>query len=173
MNRKKSKFDSQTFKKLMKFMWETNKVYFSLIVIGMIIAAATFALSQSFLGIVLFNKFLAPYFASGARDFDWYGFTVAIVLLGIMYVVGVTCQFIASRMAISLAHSTIQKLRVKLYSKMQKLPIKYFDTNLNGNLISIYTNDIDTLREMISQSFPQIINSIATIFILLFLMFYR
>lgn len=172
MNRKKSKFDSQTFKKLMKFMWETNKVYFSLIIFGMLVTAATFSLSQSFLGIVLFNKFLVPYFISGAKKFDWYGFTIAIILLGLMYLIGVTCQFVASRLSISLAHSTIQKLRVSLYSKMQKLPIKYFDTNLNGNLISIYTNDIDTLREMISQSFPQIINSIATIFILLFLMFY-
>lgn len=79
------------------------------------------------------------------------------------YGIGIVAAFIQNRTMIYVSQGTLRNLRNDLFGNMEKLPIKYFDTHAHGDIMSIYTNDIDTLRQMISQSIPQIINSAITI----------
>ena len=82
---------------------------------------------------------------------------------GRIYGIGIVAAFIQNRTMIYVSQGTLRNLRNDLFGNMEKLPIKYFDTHAHGDIMSIYTNDIDTLRQMISQSIPQIINSAITI----------
>ena len=79
------------------------------------------------------------------------------------YGIGVLSAFVQARVMVEIGQGTLRRLREDLFTHMESLPIKYFDTNTHGDIMSIYTNDIDTLRQMISQSIPQILSSAITI----------
>ena len=79
------------------------------------------------------------------------------------YGIGVITTYVYNRMMVNVTQGTLRNLRVEMFEKMETLPIKYFDTNAHGDIMSTYTNDIDTLRQMISQSIPQAINCGITI----------
>lgn len=87
----------------------------------------------------------------------------AILRVAGFYGIGIVAAFVQNRTMIYVSQGTLRNLRNDLFGNMEKLPIKYFDTHAHGDIMSIYTNDIDTLRQMISQSIPQIINSAITI----------
>ncbi len=90
----------------------------------------------------------------------------AILRIAIVYMIGVFSTYMFSKIMIYVAQGTLRKMRTKLFSHMQSLPIKYFDTHAHGDIMSVYTNDIDTLRQMISQSIPQLINSLLTVLLI-------
>lgn len=87
----------------------------------------------------------------------------AIGRVAVFYVIGVVSVYLYNRIMVKVTQGTLRSLRNELFAHMEKLPIKYFDTHAHGDIMSIYTNDIDTLRQMISQSIPQVINSGFTI----------
>ena len=99
--------------------------------------------------------------AGGIVDFT--GLTKIIMLMIAIYVIGVLAGYTYNRIMINVTQGTLKKIRDDVFEKMQKLPIKYFDTHTHGEIMSCYTNDIDTLRHMISQSIPQFISSVISV----------
>ena len=95
----------------------------------------------------------------------------AIGKVAVFYALGALAAYIQARVMVYINQGTLRRLREELFTHMESLPIKYFDTHAHGAIMSIYTNDIDTLRQMISQSIPQLISSVITIFSVLISMF--
>ena len=98
--------------------------------------------------------------------------TTAVIILVCIYAIGLVAGFIYQRVMAIITQSFLNKMRNIMFAKMQKLPIKYFDTHTHGDIMSHYTNDIDTLRQLVSQSIPQLIISTLTLAVVLFLMLY-
>ncbi len=97
---------------------------------------------------------------------------IAISILGVIYIVGLASAFIQTRTMAVVTQGSLHKLRTLMFKKMQKLPIKYFDTNTRGDIMSHYTNDIDSLRQLISQSLPQVITTVIILLTVTSLMLY-
>jgi len=98
--------------------------------------------------------------------------TAAVIVLVCIYAVGLVAGFVYQRVMAVITQSFLNKMRNIMFAKMQKLPIKYFDTHTHGDIMSHYTNDIDTLRQLVAQSIPQLIISTLTLSVVLFLMLY-
>lgn len=109
----------------------------------------------------LIDDYITPLL--GKADPDFGPLMQAIVRVAGFYLLGVICTFIYNRVMVYVTQGTLKNLRVDLFTHMESLPIKYFDTHAHGDIMSVYTNDIDTLRQMISQSMPQLLSSAITI----------
>ena len=109
----------------------------------------------------LIDSYILPLLGQENPDFS--GLAAAILRVGTFYLCGALAAYVYNRLLINVSQGTLRTFRNKMFAHMEKLPIKYFDTHSHGDIMSIYTNDIDTLRQMISQSIPQIINSVVTI----------
>ncbi|WP_195268493.1 ABC transporter ATP-binding protein [Eubacterium sp. 1001713B170207_170306_E7] len=109
----------------------------------------------------LIDDYIIPLTGSASPDFE--PLATALVRLACMYLIGVGLAFSYNRIMVNVSQGTLKKLRIKLFTHMEALPIKYFDTHAHGDIMSVYTNDVDTLRQLISQSLPQIIQSIVSI----------
>jgi ATP-binding cassette subfamily B multidrug efflux pump len=99
----------------------------------------------------------------GQADPDFSGLLHAIMRVAIFYLIGALASYIYTRIMVNVSQGTLKNLRDDMFTHMEELPIRYFDTHYHGDIMSTYTNDIDTLRQMISQSMPQFLNSIITI----------
>ena len=109
----------------------------------------------------LIDSYITPLLLSDHPDFG--PLAGAIARVACFYAIGVAAAYAQARMMVYVTQGTMKRLRVDVFTHMESLPIRYFDTHAHGDIMSIYTNDIDTLRQMISQSIPQIINSAITI----------
>ncbi len=109
----------------------------------------------------LIDVYITPMLGQSKPDFG--PLLAAILRVAAFYLLGIVATYAYNRIMISVTQGTMKDLRNDLFSHMEKLPLKYFDTHAHGDIMSIYTNDVDTLRQMISQSFPQIFNSVITI----------
>ena len=109
----------------------------------------------------LMDEYIIPII--GHPNPDFMGLTCAIARVAVFYAIGAVATFIQSRIMIQVTQGTLKDLRIDVFTHMESLPIKYFDTHPHGDIMSIYTNDIDTLRQMISQSMPQLLTSSITI----------
>lgn len=109
----------------------------------------------------LIDDYIVPLLKTGSPDYG--PLLAAMGRVAVFYGIGVISTFAYSKIMIYVSQGTIKNLRVKLFSHMQDLPIRYFDSHAHGDIMSIYTNDIDTLRQLISQSLPQILNSAITV----------
>lgn len=109
----------------------------------------------------LIDGYITPMLTSEKADFG--PLARAILRVAGFYAIGVAASFTYNKIMIYVTQGTLRNLRNELFSKMETLPIKYFDTHPHGDIMSIYTNDIDTLRQMISQSMPQLLNSVITV----------
>lgn len=109
----------------------------------------------------LIDDYIVPLLKTGSPDYG--PLLAAMGRVAVFYGIGVISTFAYSKIMIYVSQGTIKNLRVELFSHMQDLPIRYFDSHAHGDIMSIYTNDIDTLRQLISQSLPQILNSAITI----------
>ena len=107
----------------------------------------------------------------GNRNPDFSPLAAAITRVAGFYAIGVFASFVQSRLMIYVTQGTMRNLRNDMFTKMEKLPIKYFDTHAHGDIMSMYTNDIDTMRQLISQSIPQLISSAVTVVSVLISMF--
>lgn len=99
----------------------------------------------------------------GQADPDFSGLLHAIMRVAVFYLIGALASYIYTRIMVNVSQGTLKNLRDDMFTHMEELPIRYFDTHYHGDIMSTYTNDIDTLRQMISQSMPQFLNSIITI----------
>ena len=148
------------FIRLMKYVFKYYWVHCLIVVVGII--ASVFATNQGTMFTqTLIDKYIVP--LSKSSDPDFSKLLAKITEVGIFYGAGVIGVFLYNRLIIYVTQGTLKRLRIEMFNKMETLPIKYFDTHAHGDIMSLYTNDIDTLRQMISQSIPQAISSAITI----------
>ena len=146
-------------KRVIRYMLHYYKVPFALVVLCIIINAGASVLAATFPQ-TLVDDYIMPMIASGSTDFS--GLAAQILRLIVIMALGVVAAFSYNRIMVSISQGTMCRLRNDLFHNMEALPIKYFDTHAHGDIMSVYTNDIDTLRQMLGQSTPQIINSSIT-----------
>lgn len=113
----------------------------------------------------LIDDYIKPMLETGSHDFTPLAF--AMLRLAIIYIVGLAASYAYNRIMVNVGQGTLRNFRNDLFTNMEKLPIKYFDTHQHGDIMSVYTNDIDTFRQFICQSIPQVINSATTVIITL------
>ena len=135
------------------------KVPFALVIVCIVITAIATVAGSTFPQ-TLVDDYITPMLESGSRDFS--GLARDLTRLACIMGIGVVAAFSYNRIMVSVSQGTMRRLRNELFSKMESLPIKYFDTHAHGDIMSVYTNDVDTLRQLLSQSIPQIINSVIT-----------
>ena len=163
MNQKgKPKFNKKTAKRLLKYVTETYKIQFVIVFVCILLSAiATTAVSLSLR--YLLDDFILPLI--GQKEPNFAGLYQALAVLGCIFLVGVVATFIYTRMMVFIGQGVLKRVRDDMFEHMQTLPIRYFDQNTNGSVMSLYTNDTDTLRQMISQAIPQALMSLFTIIV--------
>ena len=109
----------------------------------------------------LIDDYIVPMTQQAAPDFA--PLTAALIRVGCIYAVGVLAAWLNARIMVNVTQGTLRNLRTQLFTHMESLPIKYFDQHPHGDIMSVYTNDVDTLRQMLSQSIPQLVSSAITI----------
>ncbi len=148
------------FKRLMLYIFRDYKLH-CLAVFVLIFAGVLANVQGTLFTKNLIDDYITPFLLTDQPDFT--PLAHAIARVAAFYAVGVVSTYTYNRIMVQVTQGTMRSLRDDLFSHMEKLPIKYFDSHSHGDIMSVYTNDIDTLRQMISQSIPQIINSTFTI----------
>ncbi len=138
----------------------TYKLRFIFVIICIAISAASVAYSALFIQ-DLIDDYITPLLTQSTLDFS--GLKLYIIKVAIILFAGALAAYLYNRFMVVIGQGILKKIRDEMFSHMQKLPIRYFDTHAHGDIMSHYTNDTDTLRQMISQSIPQLLNSVMTI----------
>lgn len=149
-----------TFFRLLKFIMKRYALQFIVVMLGIIGSVLCNAQGTMFTQ-SLIDDYIFPMVKTGSTDFG--PLLIAIRRVAILYGVGILSAFIYNLMMVYIGQGTLRDLRNQVFDKMETLPIRYFDSRSHGDIMSVYTNDIDTLRQMISQSLPQFFNSAITI----------
>lgn len=148
-----------TMKRLLSYM-KDYKVHMFFVIIG-ILGASGSSVAGTYLLRPLLNDYIIPLI--GSKNPDLTGLIRMIMLMGIVYAIGVICSFMYTQVMIRVSTGILKKIRTQLFTHMQDLPIKYFDTHTHGELMARYTTDTDVLREMLSLGLPQLIASAITL----------
>ncbi len=156
----KIKNPGKLLSRLMKFIFSRYLIHY--VVVLICILASVFCSVQGTLFMqTLIDDYIAPMI--GVANPDYGPLIGAMSRVAIFYALGVVASFVQQKILIYVAQGTIRDMRNEVFAHMQDLPIRYFDTHAHGDIMSVYTNDIDTLRQLVSQSLPQIFNSVITI----------
>ena len=145
--------------RVIRYMLHYYKIPFFFVIVCIVITAAATVIGATFPQ-ALVDDYITPMLKSGSSDFS--GLASQIVRLACIMAVGVITAFTYNRIMVNVSQGTMRRLRDDLFARMESLPIKYFDTHAHGDIMSVYTNDVDTLRQLLSQSIPQVINSVIT-----------
>lgn len=156
---KMPKLDWSALKKVFGYL-KHYKWGLALVVVCILLNAVAGAASSLFLQ-TLIDKYILP--MVGLENPEFAGLIHALITIGAVYLVGVATIWIYSRVMVTIAQGTLKRIRDDMFTKMQKLPIGYFDTHSHGDIMSLYTNDTDTLRQMIAHSLANLLSSIFTI----------
>jgi len=154
-----NKFDKNTFKRLLKYL-SKYKFRFMFVIICIIISSIVQVIGQLFLK-TLIDDYITP--LMGIENPVYTELLKFIMFMASIYVIGILATLIYNRVMISISQGVLKNIRDDMFNHMQSLPISYFDTNTHGDIMSRYTNDTDTLEQMISQSLPALIGSIISI----------
>ena len=158
--RKGPKKPMETAKRLLKYVTGTYKAEFIFVFVCILIcsvATISVSLSMKF----LLDDYIIPLIGQANPDFsDLYQ---ALAVLACIFVLGILASFCYSRLMVKIGQGVLKRIRDEMFEHMQTLPIRYFDQNTNGSIMSLYTNDTDTLRQMINQSIPQVLMSTLTV----------
>ena len=146
--------------RLLKYVFKDYKIH-CICVFGLIFLGVIANVQGTMFTKTLIDEYITPLLFLDNPDFT--PLLYAIIRVAFFYAVGVVSTYAYNRIMVYVTQGFLRNLRNELFEKMEKLPIKYFDTHAHGDIMSVYTNDIDTLRQMISQSIPQIINSAFTV----------
>lgn len=161
MNTKiKNKIDFKVLARVMKYIIKNYKFKLAIVIFCILLSTMSSVAGNLYLQ-TLIDKYIIPLI--GIENPIYTGLIHAIGIMICIYVVGVISSFIYSRFMVYISEGTLKIIRDEMFVKMQKLPIKYFDTHTHGDIMSRYTNDTDTLSQMISQSIPQALSSAITI----------
>jgi ATP-binding cassette, subfamily B, multidrug efflux pump len=163
-----NRFDPNTLKRLLGYL-KPYRGTLVLVAVCIILSALASAASAMFLQ-TLIDSYIVPLLGQSEPVFT--GLVHALITIGAIYVVGVLATWIYNKQMVTVAQGTLKTIRDEMFVKMQRLPIRYFDSRTNGDIMSLYTNDTDTLRQMIAQSLGQLISSVCTIVAVLFCMLY-
>ncbi len=156
----KLKNPKETFTRLISYCFSKYKLQMVIVIICIVLSVLASLFGNMFLQ-TLFDKYMTPLEKGEMKGYA--KLVKALIFMGCIYLVGVCSSFCYNKIMVYVTQGTLKKLRSDLFTKMEKLPIKYFDTHAHGDIMSVYTNDVDTLRQMISQSMPQLINSSITV----------
>lgn len=146
--------------RVLKTMLKNYKGSFVIVVIC-ILGSALATLRGTLFMQTLIDDYIVPMTKTQNPDFS--GLAGALLSLAVTYGIGILCAYGYNRIMVNISQGTMRELRIQLFTHMESLPIRYFDTHAHGDIMSVYTNDVDTLRQLISQSIPQVINSSVTI----------
>ena len=161
-------FDKTALRRLFSYMKE-YKGQLAFVVVCILLSAIASAAASLFLQ-TLIDDYIVPLLGKDNPVFG--GLVKALITIGIVYLIGVLSSLLYSRAMVTIAQGTLKKIRDDMFEKMQRLPIRVFDTRTHGDIMSLYTNDTDTLRQMIAQSMAQLISSVFTIVAVLVCMLY-
>jgi len=148
------------FKRIMGYVFKFYPVHMITIVVCIFVTVFSSVQGTLFTK-TLIDSYIQPMLESGSSDYG--PLLGAMGRVALFYAIGVFAAFLQQRVMVTVNQGTLKRIREDLFNHMETLPIKYFDTHAHGDIMSIYTNDIDTLRQMISQSIPQMLNSAITI----------
>ena len=158
----KAKNPKQTFLRLLKYLLK-YKLTIGMVLICILAHALVHSLSSTMLG-TLVDDYILPMVGSGSQDFiPIFNF---LVKMAFVFIAGMLSSFLQSYLMVGVTQGIQKTIRDEMFGKMQTLPLRYFDSNTAGNIMSRYTSDIDTLRQMISQSVPQTISAVVTLIVL-------
>ena len=158
--RPKGQNPAKTLKRLMGIILK-NYTPHCIVVLLCIFGSALVSVQGTLFMQTLIDDYILPLMSQSNPDFT--PLATAIMKLALFFVAGALMTYTYNRIMVNVSQGTMKKIRIDVFTHMESLPIKYFDTHAHGDIMSIYTNDIDTLRQMISQSIPQLVNSAATI----------
>lgn len=156
----KSADPKKSLGKVLRYVMEKYKAACVIVVIGIIISALGILTMTLFMQ-TLIDQYIMP--LMGQADPDFTPLANRLIKLGVVLAAGIISTYAYNRIMVTVSQGTMKRLRVQLFSHMESLPIKYFDTHAHGDIMSVYTNDVDTLRQLISQSIPQTINSVISL----------
>ena len=145
--------------RVIRYMLHYYKYPFLLVIVCILITAIATVVGATFPQ-TLVDDYITPMLQNGSDDFS--GLAADLFRLACVMGIGVIAAFAYNRIMVNVSQGTMLHLRDDLFRRMESLPIKYFDTHAHGDIMSVYTNDVDTLRQLLSQSIPQIINSVIT-----------
>lgn len=155
----REKLDVKILKRLLSYIGQ-YKAYLVIVVICILLSALASVASSVFIQILI-DDYIMPILAMDVPVFT--GLVKALCIMGAIYVIGIVATWLYNYLMVTIAQGTLKLIRDEMFSKMQALQIRYFDTHTHGDIMSHYTNDTDTLRQMIAQSMAQLISSLFTI----------
>ncbi len=162
--RPKIKGSGKTVKGLLSFVDKKSRIYFIIVFLCILISAVATTASSVFLK-SLIDDYITPMLSEAIPSFA--PLAKALMMMALIYAVGIFSSWLYNFLMVIISQGVLKNVRDTMFSHMQTLPIKYFDTHLHGDIMSRYTNDADTLRQMISQSIPQTISSMVSIIVTL------
>ncbi len=162
--RPKIKGSGKTVKGLLSFVDKKSRIYFIIVFLCILISAVATTASSVFLK-SLIDDYITPMLSEAIPSFA--PLAKALMMMALIYAVGIFSSWLYNFLMVIISQGILKNVRDTMFSHMQTLPIKYFDTHLHGDIMSRYTNDADTLRQMISQSIPQTISSMVSIIVTL------
>ena len=166
---KKLKLDKHTMSRLLQYIFVPYKKRFILVLLCIVVSALAGVGGSLFLR-VLIDDFIIP--LSSQANPSFIPLLQALAIMGSIYLAGVIATFLYNRLMITIAQSALRTIRDDMFAHMQHLSIRFFDTNSHGDLMSLYTNDTDTLRQMVTQSIPNIFSSSLTVIAIFFAMLF-
>ena len=146
----------KTIKRLLKYVTEGYKLQLAVVLVSIVISALVGVIGTQFIKFLI-DDFITPLLGSQSPDYS--ALLNVIMIMAVIYLVGVVCTFTYNRLMVNISQGVLNKIRTQMFNHMQKLPIKYFDSRTHGDIMSTYTNDVDTLRQMLSQSIPQVFSA--------------
>ena len=163
------KLSMPAVKRLLSYL-KQYKTVLAVVTVCILLSAGATASAALFLQ-VLIDRYIMPLLAQSTPVFS--GLLRVLIFMAAIYGTGVLCSWIYNRLMIKVAQQTLKRIRDEMFSKMQRFPLRYFDTHTHGDIMSRYTNDTDTLRQMITQSMPQLVSSMCTVVTVFFAMLYQ
>lgn len=162
-----SKTQAKTLKRLMSYIWKGYKFRFILVFLCIVVTSIVSAASGSFIGTV-FDDYISQLLANSSTDYS--ALLGAIIRMAGIFLCGIGATLLQQLLMLFITQGIMKDIRDDMFTHMQSLPVRYFDTHTHGDVMSYYTNDTDTLRQMISQSIPQLMSSVITIVVYLIFM---
>ena len=147
---------SKTIKRLLKYVVKDYKLQLVVVLISIIISALVGVIGVQFIK-YLIDDFITPLLGNANPDYT--ALLNVILIMGAIYLLGIICTYLYNRLMINISQGVLNDIRKEMFNHMQKLPIRYFDSRTHGEIMSTYTNDVDTLRQMLSQSIPQVFSA--------------
>lgn len=154
------KLDFKVLIRLMKYVLVRYRFHYAFVLVGIVVTSLTSVTASVFMK-TLIDDYITPLLVSEMPDFA--PLAQALTTMACIYLIGVIANYLYHKVLVVISQGTLLDLRNELFTHMETLPIQYFDTHAHGDVMSIYTNDVDTLRQVVSQSIPSFISSIITV----------